>query len=45
MSYWTHVSATIRFDGIKNITPDPDLGKCVDFDDPEIMWMNVMFLR
>ena len=38
MSQWTHVNATIRFDGIPGMTPDPDLGRTVEFDDPQEMW-------
>jgi len=38
MSQWTHVNAIIRFDGIKGITPDPELGHTVNFDDHEDTW-------
>ncbi len=38
MSQWTHVSAIIRFDGIKGTTPDPILGHMVSFDDPTEAW-------
>ncbi len=33
MSQWTHINAAIRFDGIGGMTPNPDLGKTVDFED------------
>lgn len=38
MSQWTHVSAVIRYDGIKGQTPDPSLGRTVHFDDPRENW-------
>lgn len=38
MSQWTHINASIRFDGIKGMTLDPDLGKTVSYDDPVGAW-------
>lgn len=29
MSQWTHVAAVIRFDGVKGMTPDPNLNQDV----------------
>lgn len=34
MSQWTHVNACIRFDGIRGMTPIPDLGHTHHYDDP-----------
>src|ERR1700677_3446136 len=38
MSIWTHVAATIRFDGLAGITAAPDLGKSVEYDSPQEDW-------
>ncbi len=38
MSQWTHVNAVIRFDGMKDMMPDPDLGSTVSFDDEQDTW-------
>ncbi len=38
MSQWTHVNASIRFDGMKGMTPDPDPGHTVSFDSPGQAW-------
>ena len=38
MSQWTHVAGVIRFDGLLNMTPKPNLGKTVVFEDPEEKW-------
>ena len=38
MSQWTHVNCSIRFDGIANLVPPPDLGKTVSYDDARPAW-------
>jgi len=35
MSQWTHVVAVICFDGIIGLTPDPDLGRTVSWDNED----------
>lgn len=38
MSQWTHVTGVIRYDGIVGMTPKPDLGKTVSWEDDENLW-------
>ncbi len=40
MSVWTHVNASIRFDGLSSLgsSTKPDLGHTCDFDSPEKIW-------
>lgn len=39
MSIWTHVAATIRFDGIRSLgMQKPNLGKTVDYESPTEDW-------
>lgn len=38
MSIWTHVVGAIRFDGLSGMTPEPQLGRTVGFDDERALW-------
>lgn len=38
MSVWTHICGVIRFDGIKGLTPAPELGNTCGFEDDEAAW-------
>lgn len=38
MSIWTHVVAAIRFDGISDMFPPPNLGNTADYDSPQSDW-------
>lgn len=38
MSTWTHITGTIRFDGIADLMPSPELGNTCNYSSEEKLW-------